>query len=280
MIVGTRPRHTYFCRERTPAARLADAVVHELKPWYLSAKSPRAKESSSSPCPLGHEPFCSAISAIRSKLAGEARFFMDFWTYHGRAVHLVAGHFSLLFFSNRPLPAGLGTGFRRSASEKPQSGQEPHQKQPVRTSACGFKLQPRFSPQNMKKIKNKSCCAACCCSFRSAPRMDKSQPSAKVTPKTANLNLFAQDSGTGDWVTLLSNIDQEPNQRICYQPPPLKLACSHRPKTSSKKPHNRYVDRHGQRPGACPARQQRRRAGGCGFWPPKPRPSRPHWRAP
>jgi len=74
--------------------------------------------------------FAAQFSAMRSKLAGEAACLHHFWTYHGRAVDLVAGHFSLLFFSNPPLACWLGETLSGAPRRKsPIPGQEPHQKQ-------------------------------------------------------------------------------------------------------------------------------------------------------
>ena len=44
----------------------------------------------------------------------------------------------------------------------------------------------------------------------------QSQPSAKVTAKTANLILLPETTGTGDWQTLLANTIKTPNQKDLF----------------------------------------------------------------
>jgi archaellum component FlaG (FlaF/FlaG flagellin family) len=44
----------------------------------------------------------------------------------------------------------------------------------------------------------------------------QSQPSAKVTAKTANLVLLPETSGTGNWQTLLANTIKTPNQKDLF----------------------------------------------------------------
>jgi len=74
--------------------------------------------------------FAAQSSAMRSKSAGEARCLHHFGTYQARAVNLIAGHFSLLFFSNPPLACWLGETVSGAPRRKsPSPGQEPHQKQ-------------------------------------------------------------------------------------------------------------------------------------------------------
>jgi len=44
----------------------------------------------------------------------------------------------------------------------------------------------------------------------------QSQPSAKVTAKTANLVLLPETTGTGGWQTLLANTIKTPNQKDLF----------------------------------------------------------------
>src|SRR5437867_9312697 len=44
----------------------------------------------------------------------------------------------------------------------------------------------------------------------------QSQPSSKVTAKTANLTLLPSTTGTGDWQTLLSNTIKTSNQKDLF----------------------------------------------------------------
>jgi len=49
-----------------------------------------------------------------------------------------------------------------------------------------------------------------------ATAFGQSQPSAKVTAKTANLVLLPETSGTGNWQTLLANTIKTPNQKDLF----------------------------------------------------------------
>src|SRR5438093_3621564 len=44
----------------------------------------------------------------------------------------------------------------------------------------------------------------------------QSQPSAKVTAKTANLTLLPETTGTGDWQTVLANSIKTANQKDLF----------------------------------------------------------------
>src|SRR5882672_12282008 len=68
----------------------------------------------------------------------------------------------------------------------------------------------------MKEMKNKImvCSLALLLPFGAA--YAQSQPSSKVTAKTANLTLLPKTSGTGDWQTLLSNTIKTSNQKDLF----------------------------------------------------------------
>src|ERR1043165_9370288 len=62
----------------------------------------------------------------------------------------------------------------------------------------------------------------------------QSQPSAKVTAKTANLTLLPKTSGTGDWQTLLSNTIKTPNQKDLFISASFEVGLFTQTKVSSK----------------------------------------------
>jgi len=97
-----------------------------------------------------------------------------------------------------------------------------------------FTLQPRFSPQKMKKIKNKIMLCSLLLLFPFSSTYGQSQPSAKVTAKTANLTLLPKTSGTGDWMTLLSNTIKTPNQKDLFINTSFEVGLFTQTKTTSK----------------------------------------------
>src|SRR6266700_201051 len=62
----------------------------------------------------------------------------------------------------------------------------------------------------------------------------QSQPSAKVTAKTANLTLLPSTTGTGDWQTLLSNTIKTANQKDLFITASLEVGLFTQTKVSSK----------------------------------------------
>ncbi len=65
-------------------------------------------------------------------------------------------------------------------------------------------------------------------------RAQNSQPSAKVTAKTANLTLLPETTGTGDWQTLLSNTLKTPNQKDLFISASFEVDLFTQTKVSSK----------------------------------------------
>src|ERR1043166_5515320 len=61
-----------------------------------------------------------------------------------------------------------------------------------------------------------------------------SQPSSKVTAKTANLTLLPETTGTGDWQTLLSNTIKTANQKDLFISASLEVGLFTQTKVSSK----------------------------------------------
>ena len=86
----------------------------------------------------------------------------------------------------------------------------------------------------MKTIKSKILVCSLALLLPLGTTYGQSQPSAKVTAKTANLTLLPKTSGTGDWQTLLSNTIKTPNQKDLFISSSFEVGLFTQTKVSSK----------------------------------------------
>src|SRR5438876_1021680 len=86
----------------------------------------------------------------------------------------------------------------------------------------------------MKNIKNTIMVCSLSLLLPFSTTYGQSQPSAKVTAKTANVTLLPKTSGSGDWITLLSNTIKTPNQKDLFISASFEVGLFTQTKTSSK----------------------------------------------
>src|SRR5438093_7385490 len=86
----------------------------------------------------------------------------------------------------------------------------------------------------MKKMKRKIMVCSLALLLPFGTTYGQSQPSAKVTAKTANLTLLPETSGTGNWQTLLSNTIKTSNQKDLFINASFEVGLFTQTKVSSK----------------------------------------------
>jgi len=88
--------------------------------------------------------------------------------------------------------------------------------------------------KKMKKMKLKLMVCSLALLLPLGTTYGQSQPSAKVTAKTANLTLLPETSGTGNWQTLLSNTIKTSNQKDLFINASFEVGLFTQTKVSSK----------------------------------------------